>query len=459
MSLVLSALTLISLTIVWRRFQSLRPTQSVKTVTIVVLGDIERSPRMSRHVERFESHGWSVNIVSDGKGKPHRNRKYYRLWYPPIPQNAPRKLFLLLAPLKILLNAVSLLYILLLWIDVPSTWIIVQNPPSLPTLPIVQLVAFVRNQRLMIDWHNTGYSILSLRLGTQHRLVKLAEWIERTWGQFADLHVFVSQKMQNDVSAQFQLIGKKILLYDRPPATLHRLTSSDRSNFLHNFPPSRPKESKEALLVSSTSWTADEDFSILLQALDDYETVFTSQKHKKLPRLLMCITGKGGALKTAFEDQVRERKWTSVRVWTGWLPMVEYEQLLGSADIGISLHQSSSGFDLPMKVVDMFGCGLPVCALRFSSIDELVLEGKNGHLFSTPPELASLLSKLLSDYPSFPSELDVLRAGIKEGMYGVGDGQRKWRMWEEEWDETIGRTLDIVQMESLDPYPINSNIQ
>ena len=50
--------------------------------------------------------------------------------------------------------------------DTPaSEWMLVQNPPSIPTLIIAIIVCRLRGSKLVIDWHNTGCSILALKLG------------------------------------------------------------------------------------------------------------------------------------------------------------------------------------------------------------------------------------------------------------------------------------------------------
>ena len=50
-----------------------------------------------------------------------------------------------------------------------------QNPPAIPTLAIVKVAALVRGSRVIVDWHNTGYSVLALRLGERHPVVRLAK--------------------------------------------------------------------------------------------------------------------------------------------------------------------------------------------------------------------------------------------------------------------------------------------
>ena len=48
----------------------------------------------------------------------------------------------------------------------------------------------------------------------------------------------------------------------------------------------------------------------------------------------------------------------------------------------MSLHDSTSGVDLPIKILDMFACKTPVIAYEYSStIHELVQKNKNGYLF------------------------------------------------------------------------------
>jgi len=138
-----------------------------------------------------------------------------------------------------------------------------------------------------------------------------------------------------------------------------------------------------------TRRTCDEDFSLLLEAAKLYDVMaeadasVADEYQSKFPRLLILVTGKGPQ-RASYEAQMRTLQLKHVAFRTLWLSFADYTALLGSADLGVCLHTSSSGLDLPMKVVDMFGCQLPVCAVRYSTIHELVAEGTRGGSSSTP---------------------------------------------------------------------------
>jgi len=92
--------------------------------------------------------------------------------------------------------------------------------------------------------------------------------------------------------------------------------------------------------------------------------------------------------------------------------------------LGVCLHTSTSGLDLPMKVLDMFGCQVPVCAIGFDCLDELVKDSVNGRVFRDGDELSRQLYDLLKRYPVDTKELDEYKRNIR-GM----------TRWKENWDE------------------------
>lgn len=137
--------------------------------------------------------------------------------------------------------------------------------------------------------------------------------------------------------------------------------------------------------ILHTSWTPDEDFGILFQALQQLDEQYLllgcviipgsisplarSLDHilpffVLLQALVLCVITikhySNSLISISFTSILRISILVVVPRTLSWLSFSDYASLLGSADIGVSLHTSSSGLDLPMKVVDMFGASLPV---------------------------------------------------------------------------------------------------
>ncbi|KAF8887747.1 mannosyltransferase [Infundibulicybe gibba] len=501
-----------------------RNEHSLRSVAILVLGDIGRSPRMMYHAESFSNIDFETHIIGYGGSKPipSLGGQRIQLHYLPEPPKILRLFpFVFSAPFKIAHQIYSILFELMIRIDKPPEFILVQNPPSIPTLALAWLVGSIRGSKVIIDWHNLGYSILALKLGQNHPFVRIAMWFEATFGRSAYAHLFVTQAMHDRLAKDWSLRGRMVVLHDRPPRHFHRASHQEshelflrlqssltNKKILDDFlprasapystpfthipsstdPPTQTAQSshgssahratvtsppslslttptyaelrlstlrpdRPALLVSSTSWTPDEDFGILLEALSLYELRANEVDNgdAKLPKLLVIVTGKG-PLRDKYMSKVSDmqKQWKWVRCISLWLEAQDYPLLLGSADLGVCLHSSSSALDLPMKVVDMFGCGLPVCALHFKCLDELVKDKLNGLIFKDASQLAEQLETLLISYPDAP-RLAALRASLmgssKKPMniphshlphqHGKPTEGWEWGSWEDNWGRTI----------------------
>uniref|UniRef100_A0A8R1HID3 Uncharacterized protein n=1 Tax=Caenorhabditis japonica TaxID=281687 RepID=A0A8R1HID3_CAEJA len=130
----------------------------------------------------------------------------------------------------------------------------------------------------------------------------------------------------------------------------------------------------------------------------------------------MIITGKG-PLKAMYLEEIRQKNLVSINILTPWLEAKDYPTIVGSADLGISLHTSTSGLDLPMKVVDMFGAKVPVLAKRFKCIGELVYDGINGRLFDDSEELYEQITELAKGFPADCPDLDMLKNHVRNHNY------------------------------------------
>lgn len=430
--------------------------RTANRIQILVLGDIGRSPRMQYQALSVAKHGCQVDLIGYLESDLHPDIlanpgfiKVYSLDQNPDFINKYRQNFLIYGPLKVLFQ-VWTLWLVLGYRTKPARWMLVQNPPSIPTLFIAWFICFFRNTRLVVDWHNFGYSILALKLGEKHPLVRISRLYEWIFARSAYAHFCVTNAMgrvlASNYAQSYNVTAEIRPLHDRPASHFQVLSKSQRFDFLDRLADLLALgDSKKLLdylglvkdmynykcklLVSSTSWTPDEDFSILLEALVNY-SYLAGTSHPELPELFAVITGKGpqkDAFLAQIEDLRSAGKLEFVTIETAFFSTDDYAKLLGSADLGVSLHTSSSGVDLPMKVVDMFGAGLPVVGWGdFEAWPELVHEGVNGMSFNDADGLSRVLKEL------FGGDGKVLEL-LKEGA--VEEGKKRW---DDEWDRVAG---------------------
>ena len=134
--------------LVWRVYARPRPRPSLRSVAILVLGDIGRSPRMMYHAESFASNGFTTYIIGN-KGAFSQisaentvtdlrfigtrpipsllSLPRVRFCYlPDPPRTIPGTPFLLSAPRKVASQIFSILEALLVRVPNPPEFIIVQ---------------------------------------------------------------------------------------------------------------------------------------------------------------------------------------------------------------------------------------------------------------------------------------------------------------------------------------------
>lgn len=408
-------------------------TVPAKRATVLVLGDLGRSPRMLNHARSLASHGWTVTLVGfAGARLPNDLETDSRVSIRHLDdrgsqRRGDRSGMAALARLAWRGAALGVRLIRALPPFVPARIVLVQNPPGIPTLPIAWLMTRLSGSRLVVDWHNLTTAMLRLTWPEGHRLVRLAAGVERWVGRHADVNLFVSAAMATWLAAEWRLGGT--VFRDRPDAAFAPVGPSERravrSRLLGEAGVSED-ERDSMIVLSPSSWTADEDFDLLVDALRDADARIRGLPEPSQRARLVILASGRGALKERFERAVEAAALGHVVVRTIWFEPGDYPRAVASCDVGLCLHRSASGLDLPMKIMDFFGAGVPVLALDYGPcLREAVTPAVSGLLFEDRESLGSILVDLVA---SGPATVERLRPGaLDAGLPG----------WSRAWDECV----------------------
>jgi beta-1,4-mannosyltransferase len=306
--------------------------------------------------------------------------------------------------------------------------VLVQNPPAFPTFAVTWWSLRRKGVRFFIDWHNLGYTLLRLRLGHWHPAIRLARWLERRDARRVEANLCVSRGLAAFLESRFGVTNAHVL-YDRPASAFVPIERGDRERHRQAlFARLGIHAETVGFVVCPTSWTEDEDFDVIIDAVVRLEHRVrgweAAGRDRRFPDLVVLVTG-DGERRAEFERRFAGLPARRIQLRARWLEPDDYPRVVGSADLGLCLHRSSSGLDIPMKIADLFGAGVPVLALDYGAcLAERVRHGDNGLLFSTAEQLADILFDLFESYPADQKRLERLRAGARKSSRPT---------WEEGW--------------------------
>jgi len=391
---------------------------------VVCLGDLGRSARMRYHARALSANGVDVDLVGlEGTPLPRDISDDPKITVRRLPNprlkirgelsGSPYAVAGLFDALRIAFR----LWRVLRTLPRPDL-VLVQNPPAFPTLAVSWFALRRRGVRFVIDWHNLGYTLLQLRLGRWHPAVRLARWYERRDARMVDANLCVSRGLAAFLESRFDVTRAQVL-YDRPASVFTPIDRGERERFRQAlFARLGIRANTVGFIVCPTSWTEDEDFDVVIEAVMRLEERIrgweAGDAGRRFPDLVILVTG-DGARRAEFERRFAGLPARRIQLRARFLEPEDYPRVVGSGDLGLCLHRSSSGLDIPMKIADLFGAGVPVCALDYGAcLAERVRHGDNGLLFSNGRQLADVIFELFEGFPSDQKALERLRTGARK---------------------------------------------
>src|SRR5205823_512836 len=155
-----------------------------------------------------------------------------------------------------------------------------------------------------------------------HPLVRLARWFERRDARRVEDNLCVSQGLADFLRSRFGVRHAQVL-YDRPASAFVPLERTDRERYrVALFGRLGIHASPVGFIVCPTSWTEDEDFDVIIDAVVRLEERIrgweAAQANRRFPDLVILVTG-DGARRAQFERRFAGLPARRVQLRARWL--------------------------------------------------------------------------------------------------------------------------------------------